>query len=416
MSRRSKSLLWLEYIIHTLILRRDDMISRNYDPLIELDKLEKLSLEYAFELEYLSKRIRNDIWIIDKNSQKLAFVLSKINMAFSYIDAIIGKDYYTLDTVIEYIKCLSKYSFIYSPHINPNYFDELINDVQLKGAEHIVEQQWVNVFNSDNGYKSFIDIFDDIFTNAIDVHREQFFHEMNSNDILCRIVEDSGCGTERFIPYPSKTNNRWNPPGRQFLYLSFCAEEQQYSESLKLSEYICTEEIRAKKGYTYSFCNFTPIVKGQILDLSYNDISMTQIKSTVDEYYYDTTQKIIDEMLNEKDAYVKYLDKKKLKKAIKKKVEKNGVDKKILEQSYAKQYLKMICNCIYKKVDETDETKREQAYKSFHILSRYLEEKGVTGIIYPCTRTNKVQGKNIVIFNVNDAIPIPNSIREYLYV
>jgi len=108
------------------------------------------------------------------------------------------------------------------------------------------------------------------------------------------------------------------------------------------------------------------LLEGNVLDLSYNDVTLSKIKS-------------------------------------------------IVEESYAKQYLKMICNCIYKKVDEKDEDKREKAYRSFHILSEYLESKGVTGIIYPCTRTKKIIGKNLVLFNANDAVPIESSIREYRY-
>lgn len=143
---------------------------------------------------------------------------------------------------------------------------------------------------------------------------------------------------------------------------------------------------------------------------------MSQIKSIVDIYYNDSVQKIIDEMLSEKDVVQKYQDKRKLKKAVAKKVDSSIVDKSILEESFAKQYLKMICNCIYKKVDETDDAMREKAYRSFHILSQYLESKGVTGIIYPCTRTDKIKGKNLVLFNVNDAVPLPDTIREYLYI
>ena len=74
----------------------------------------------------------------------------------------------------------------------------------------------------------------------------------------------------------------------------------------------------------------------------------------------------------------------------------------------------MVCNTIYKKVEE-DDVGKEKAYKSFHILSTYLESKGVTGIIYPCTRTNKVVGKNLVLFNPADAKPIEKSIREVVY-
>lgn len=75
----------------------------------------------------------------------------------------------------------------------------------------------------------------------------------------------------------------------------------------------------------------------------------------------------------------------------------------------------MVCNTIYKKVDEDDNAGKEKAYKSFHILAGYLESKGITGIIYPCTRTKKIIGKNLVLFNRYDAVPIKDSIREIIY-
>lgn len=264
-------------------------------------------------------------------------------------------------------------------------------------------------------FKRFMFIFDEVFSHAIDVHKRSFFHELTSTDILCRVVDGWGHSTDRFIPWPSKTSNRWNPPGIQFLYLSFGEKEEAFSNDLTLNEYVCLEELRAEKNSQYSFCHFRPITKGKILDLSYNDISMSQIKSIVDTYYNDSVQKIIDEMLSEKDAVQKYQDKRKLKKAVAKKVNSSIIDKSILEESFAKQYIKMICSCIYKKVDETDEAMREKAYESFHILSQYLESKGVTGIIYPCTRTNRIKGKNLVLFNVKDAVPLPETIRLFLF-
>lgn len=60
----------------------------------------------------------------------------------------------------------------------------------------------------------------------------------------------------------------------------------------------------------------------------------------------------------------------------------------LLRKQFSKSYLRMICNTIYKKVDENDNAGKEKAYKSyksFHILASYLESKGITGIIYPCT-------------------------------
>ena len=126
--------------------------------------------------------------------------------------------------------------------------------------------------------------------------------------------------------------------------------------------------------------------------------------------------KMIEEIMSDPKTIEKYKNnKKKLRKKVRKLQLKYPVDGGVIEESYAKQYLKMICSCIYKKVDEKDEAKKEDAYKSFHALALYLEEKGVTGIIYPCTRTKEVIGKNLVLFNKNDAEPIESSIREFDY-
>lgn len=391
------------------------MTKDDYQVLLELDALEKLSDEYSYEMHYLSKRIRRDIWEIGTNSKKLSFFLSKFNAVFLCIDSIIDEGFFSLYTIMEYIRCLSKYSVFYNNKLSAEYFEELINDVQLTNAARLIEQQWEDVYSSEDGYKSFIAIFDDIFSNAINGHRTRFFHELSSSDILCRVVDEWGHKVDRFVPWPSRTHNRWNPPGKQYLYLSFCEKEEQFSCDLTLNEYICLEEYRAEKGKQYSFCHFIPTTKGNILDLSYNDTSMSQIKSIIDVNYSDSVQKIVDEMLSEKDAMRKYQDKRKIKKVISQKIKENTIDKSILEESFVKQYLKMICSCIYKKIDETDETQREKVYKSFHILSSYLESKGVTGIIYPCTRTNKIKGKNLVLFNAKDAAPLSDSIREYCY-
>lgn len=392
------------------------MVAMDHNMLIELDRLEKLTNNYAHEMQYLSKRIRKDIWIPGKNSQKLAYFLNKITTVFAQINEIVGEDtFFTLDTVIEYVKNLAKFSIFYNTSLDIRYFNELINDIQLEGAAYLVEQQWKDIYSSEDGYKSFLDIFDDIFTKCINLYKDKFFHELKDGDVLCRVVDGWGHNKERFIPWPSKTHNRWNPPGRQFLYLSFSETEMPYSDQLSVNEYICLEECRAKIGNEYSFCHFKPQVKGNILDLSYNDVSMSSIKNIVDDYMNSSVRKAVDELLANPKAYERYQNKKKLKKDISAFMDRNPLDKSILEESYAKQYLKMVCNCIYKKVDENDEDKKELAYKSFHILSSYLESKGVTGIIYPCTRTKKIAGKNLVLFNVNDAVPIESSIREYRY-
>lgn len=379
----------------------------------ELQRLENLSVEYKGELRYLSKKIRKDFWI-DNNTEKLSSLLMRLNIVFDWMTKYTG--YFELSSIIQYIKYLNKYGIFVYPHLDGVYFNELINEIQMENARLIIEEQWKDVNASENGLLSFIEIFDDIFTKCIELHSNKFFYKLKETDILCRVVSGWNHDTDRFIPRVPLTNNRWNPPGKTYLYLSFSEKEQKYSEELSLNEYICLEEYRSIKGNQYSFCHFKPLTEGNILDLSYNNVSIGKLKMIVDDYQDRLTKKMIAEIISDPLAAEKYRNnKKKLKGAVKKLNHKYPVDRNIIEESYAKQYLKMICSCIYKKVDENDEDKKEAAYKSFHVLAEYLESKGVTGIIYPCTRTNKVSGKNLVLFKKEDAEPIRSSIREIEY-
>ena len=124
------------------------------------------------------------------------------------------------------------------------------------------------------------------------------------------------------------------------------------------------------------------------------------------------TRKIVAELLEDPAAVEKYRKNNKLKKDIKKKTNRNPIDIRYIHESLAKQYLIMICSCIYKKVDETKDDALDKSYNQFRILAQYLQKKGVTGIIYPCTRDRTVTGKNLVLFDRNDAIPQEKTIRH----
>lgn len=380
----------------------------------ELQKLEQLSVDYKLELRLLSKKIRKDFWT-DFNTEKLAKLLHTITSIYQKIFGII--DYFDISCIYEYVDLLAKYCIVICPHLDGEYYHKLREDIQLENARVIIEKQWNDITSSEDGLKSFIEIFDDVFTNSINLHKDKFFHKLNETDILCRVVNDKyPINKERFIPWDATTNNRWNPPGRAFLYLSFSEHNKLYSDDLTLNEYICLEEYRATKGNTYYFCDFKPTTDGVIFDLSYNDMSMKEIHNIIDTHIEDTKSTIMNEIMSNPKELDKYkTNKRALKKRIKTLQQKYPIEDNILQESFVKQYLKMICSCIYKKVDETDEGKREKAYKSFHALALYLESKGVTGIIYPCTRTNAVKGKNLVLFNKYDAEPIETSIREYFY-
>lgn len=258
----------------------------------ELQKLENLSEDYKGELKFLSKKIRKDFWNTDYNTEKLAKLLHIINGTYEMVFNYIG--YFELSCIIEYVKLLAKYCCVICPDLNADYYNQLIDDIHMENARIIIEEQWKDITASEDGLKSFKEIFDDVFTKCLNGNRDKFFHKLKDTDVLCRVVDDKlPINRERFIPFDkSYAYNRWNPPGKSFLYLSFGEEEKEYSSELRLSEYICLEEYRAKKGNKYYFCDFQPVTEGVIFDLSYNDVSLRKIKNMLSlisfrgKYYY----------------------------------------------------------------------------------------------------------------------------------
>lgn len=390
----------------------------NYNMLIldELQKLENLSSEYEPILMLISKRIRRDLWQSGNNDAILYKMLSECRKQLDIDYKYIGK--YTEDMFIDYIMSIKRYSVFLGVHIQPYYFEKFVSDVRLENARNIIEKQWDNIIcAAENSDKAFIDIFDDVFSKCIEKYDDVFFHVLSDSDVLCRVVQEWGWDESRFIPWDNIDNmNRWNPPGKTYLYLSFDENERKYNDELSVSEYICLEEYRAEKDNKYSFCHFKPNKKGRILDLSYNDVELWKIEMALDRYQEIVKDLFVNLTLSDKAELKKMgATKRSIKRYVKKNVDETIIDRSIIEKAIAKTYLKMVCNTIYKKVDEDDNTGKEKAYKSFHILAGYLESKGITGIIYPCTRTKKITGKNLVLFNRYDAVPIKDSIREIIY-
>lgn len=383
----------------------------------ELYVLENFSEKRRKEFLFISNRIRKDIWN-EKDTDRLCYVIECINSVYTIFRKILGEDIFSdLNMPGEYIRLLEQYKAFYDSPYSSDYYLQFLDDLQLYSASLIIEDQWQHITSSDDGLKTFIEIFDDVFSQCIDVHKDKFFHPLSETDILCRAVKGAGHEKDRFIPWPSKTHNRWNPPGTQFLYLSFGTEVKPYTKMLTLNEYICLLELRATKGEIYSICDFRASIPGNVLDLSYNDMTISDTRKIIECHYNDVFQQVLNDLLKTPTAiaHAKSRKKEALMRDIKKSMEDFPLQREILEETYAKQYLIMVCSCIYKKVDETDEDKKAIAYKSFQVLCQYLMKKGVTGIIYPCTRTNKVIGKNLVLFNVNDAIPLESTIRERQY-
>ncbi len=385
--------------------------------LLELDILERANSEKKDELRILSKFIRNRLWRSPDNTQQLYVLIHRINYVFSMFAGVIGCELiYNIEGILEYVSLLAKYKEMYSSDIDIVLFEKVTDDILKEDSGKIIKSQWDDVLSADNGIATFIRVFDDVFNNSILKYEEKYITGLSDDLLLSRCVDEKICEEDRFIPWPNKTNNRWNPPGKTYLYLS--PKEQDVigtPDGITGGQYVNLLECRITRGTHICFCDFRATVPGRILNLSYNDEPLYAFRRLLMDEEGRIVDGTVKRVLSDPDVWSHINDESFIRDRIKRESSAHSLSRELLEESITKQYLKSICSCIYTKVDETDEKRKKRAYKSFHILAEYLESKGITGIIYPSTRTKKMEGNNIVLFNKEDAAPVPGSIKQYLY-
>lgn len=379
----------------------------------ELEQIENFSPNCKDELKCLSHCIRRYLW--KNNTENLWKMIAGLNILTKVlVDIFSPEAYWNQDTIIDYVKHLYSNRTIIGV-TGEEIYDKIIDSIQVAGAKSIIDEKWSNVLESDDGSRTFIELFDDVFTSAIERYDAEFISSLSDTDVLYRMVKETSCNEDRFIPWPNRTQNRWNPPGKTYLYLSYGKEDTDYNASLKLGQYICLLECKLTGETDICFCKFRPVNRGRILDLSYNDVELYTIRQDLENQANRHVRSMV-EILLEDDSLIRHrTDQVYVREQIERVMAAHPIDRSIIEMNSAKQILKLICSCIYQKVDEADEAAKEKAYKSFQILAEYLEGKGITGIIYPCTRTNRIKGKNVVLFNIHDAVPISGSIMQYHY-
>lgn len=379
----------------------------------ELEKIESFSPRYGEELRCLSKCIRRYLW--HNNTERLHRLLFELNYVIGILADIMSPEiYWNQNTIIEYVEHLYRKRYFIGVTDDVVY-DRMIDAIQTAGAKSIIDEKWSSVLESDDGSRTFIELFDDIFTSVIERYDAEFIRSLNDTDVMYRMVQETSCNENRFIPWPNKTQNRWNPPEKTYLYLSYGKNDTDYNANLKLGQYICLLECKLTGETDTCFCKFRPVNSGRILDLSYNDVELYTIRQDLENQANSHVRSMV-EILSEDDSLIRHRNNQVyVRRRIERTIAMHPMDRALIEKNSVMQILKLICSCIYKKVDEDDEAAKEKAYKSFQILAEYLEGKGITGIIYPCTRTNRIKGKNVVLFNIHDAEPISGSIMQYHY-
>ena len=92
------------------------------------------------------------------------------------------------------MRLLQEYSFFINSNVNKEYFIKLADDIEKENAKVIIGKQWKDVNSAEDGKRSFIETFGEIFEKTINMRKEGFFHPLSNTDILCRAVE--GCRQE----------------------------------------------------------------------------------------------------------------------------------------------------------------------------------------------------------------------------
>lgn len=188
--------------------------------LVELHKIERFSSQYEQELKCLSRCIRRYIWK-EENEDNLWCYLKIINIVFEESEkAAAIDDFWGLGRIITYTKCLCACCGELKTD-KREVLNKIIDSIQIANAKVALEERWKNIRSSPDGDKAFIDIFQDIFENAITKYETDFICSLDETDILYRMVKEKICDEGRFIPWPNKVQNRWNPPGKTYLYLSY---------------------------------------------------------------------------------------------------------------------------------------------------------------------------------------------------
>ena len=101
----------------------------NYSGIIidELQKLENFSEKYKVELNYLSARIRMDLWK-GGNEIVLASVLKDILENYDIVFE--DREQFNINAILEIVRLLQEYSFFINSNVNKEYFIKLADDIE----------------------------------------------------------------------------------------------------------------------------------------------------------------------------------------------------------------------------------------------------------------------------------------------
>lgn len=398
-----------------------ELFSTQYET--ELMNIESLLPNNKPLMHRISLVIRNKLRK-NSNEKNLVIVLNGINKVMSLFIKDISFFEEEIKVADFYISLLIKYAPLYTNINVEQLFIDIREKIERKYIESLYENHWKQInpyfrseYKDEELYKKdIIALIDEVITNVEKECPDKFF--IYESDIKRFVRGRRGKSNDKnYINAPSieiaiKNNliNRWNPPGKRYLYLVASIE----NENENLDE-VCLEELRAKDLEVFTVGDFKIkdiAKKNKLINLDYENISFESITSLAEVKLENKKNAAVDEIikqypfdLSELDSRIKSITE----------VQYNDV-RNIATEYTGLLFLKYLCDVIFKPLDkdqDSDPLLKDSCYKSFHLVAEHFENKGYSRIVYPSTRMNLLgkKGRNVVLFNANDAEVEDGSLR-----
>lgn len=277
-----------------------------------------------------------------------------------------------------------------------------LREKDFAASEEIMRKTWAELrdaladgsLKSDDINKALSYTFLKQFDDAFHINNEERFCKRQLGEYdgekLFRCVRiDNGVipSYDRFLPKTEfiKADNRFSPAGVEWLYLAWAGNSKNAKECAR-------KECRIEKGESIAFCEFEVVNReAQIFDLTIADrYSYSVIEEIFSEYISTAGLYISKEIFND-FSVKKYL-------FLDRFIEK--VCSEAAQIWFAYTYTRMLSSQIFEPVNAN----KTYMYAPFHCMAYYFQSIGYDGIAYSSTVSEK--GKNIVLFNKNDAKPI----------
>ena len=271
-----------------------------------------------------------------------------------------------------------------------------------------IKMLWDSIYDENidtNQEIGFIDIFDDFHDSLITKYPKKYVKELSDVGVMYRARKWDVSENYNLMITPDEhaCENRWNPPGKAFMYLSVGNCEELFDDTINIAQKTCFEEIRLKNGDEAVVCEFKPRKNAKLINLYFENEDISNIIKNLMEIPVQIRSNLIDVFLNDED-FMSHLqainnswsDKEVLFKdnqdKLINKLKSNNIDKLItrrVSKNMGDLFLTLLDETIFKPVEEKYDPELKD-YKPFHYFSKYLMAKGYNGVIYRSTRMNKI--------------------------